>query len=266
MSGNRTFQTAGVRVTTGPAGFSDAGIQALGSGVTVAYTASSDSYTLTAPDNTTATFAPSDVVPSAAPNAQVWMKPSVIPSEAPAVEQGSLTLAVPVVNGVPLSYTIFGSWAYRDAGQPRTWLAVGGVPTVASDMPRTGGATYSMAAGGAAFQPGAAPITLDGYSTATFSADFAGNSVTTALTLAGQPSTAGPISTGPSVIAFGTFSGTGTIAGSGPGFTGTLSGANGAAGSFSGAFFGPAAREVGYAWFLNGAGFSAVGGAAGVKR
>ena len=114
-------------------------------------------------------------------------------------------------------------------------------------MPRTGTATYAAAVGGAASQNGVA-YTLSGHSSATFSADFAANSVTTALTLGG---TQGP--NGTTVTQLGTFNGSGAIANGGPGFTGAFSAANGVTGAFSGAFFGPKALEMGYDWYMNGA-------------
>lgn len=255
MSGDRTFQTAGVQYTASqPNGLGNGTSQAFGNGVTVAYTASTDSYKLTAPDGTTTTFVPLDVAASSpsAPNTQRWMKPGT--GEA-------FFLTVPTVNGVALSYTIVGSWQRPTAipGQTDIRLAVGGVPTLASDMPRTGSATYSAAIGGSATQ--GTVYSLGGTSSASFSANFAGNSVTTSLTLAG---TASPL-LGGAATSFGTFNGTGTISSSGPGFTGTLSG-NGTTGIFSGAFFGPKALEMGYDWFLSGGNLSAAGTVTGVKQ
>jgi hypothetical protein len=256
MSGDRTFQTAGVQyITSQPNALSNGTSQALGSGVTVAYTASSDSYKLTAPDGTTTTFTPLDVAaPSpTAPNTQRWTK---------AGTGESFFLTVPTVNGVALSYTIVGSWQRPTAipGQTDVRLAVGGVPTLASDMPRTGSATYSAAIGGSAAQSGAV-YSLSGPSTASFTANFANNSVATSLMLAGTAS----VPFGAGTTSFGTFNGTGTISSSGPGFTGTLSG-NGTTGIFSGAFFGPKALEMGYDWFLSGGTLSAAGTVTGVKQ
>ena len=256
MSGDRTFQTAGVQYTTSPQGISNGSSQAFGSGVTVAYTASTDSYRLTSPDGTTTTFVPLDVVaPSPnAPNTQHWTKLGGLRED--------FFLTAPTVNGVALSYTIVGSWQRTTAvpGQSDIRLAVGGAPTVASDMPRTGRASYSTAIGGAAAQNGAA-YSLSGPSSATFSANFASNSVTTSLTLAGTT----PPLFGGTTTSFGTFNGTGTISSTGPGFLGTING-NNATGIFSGAFFGPQALEMGYDWFLSGGNFSAAGTVVGVKQ
>lgn len=258
MTGDRTFQSAGIQYTTSATpGFNNATTQAFGSGVTVAYTASSDTYKLTAPDGTTASFGPADAVapgPTTPPNTQQWLRLN-------GNVRDSLFLIVPTVSGVALSYTILGSWGQLSTAtaQSQNRLAVGGVPTIASDMPRTGSATYATAVGGAAAQ-GTTNYTLNANSSATFSANFAANSVTTSLTLAGTA-----LPNGAAVVPFGTFNGDGTISTSGPGFTGTLTG-TGTTGAFSGAFFGPKALELGYDWFLSGGNLSAVGTVTGVKQ
>jgi hypothetical protein len=258
LTGNQTFQTAGVQYNTSQTpGFANATTQAFGSGVTVSYTETTDSYRLTAPDGSTVTFDPSNAAPPlpTAPNSQVWIKTS-------GTQRDQLAIFAPVLNGVPLSYTLLGSWIRMDTatGQSTVRLAVGGVPTVASDVPRTGSATYSTLVGGAAVQNGTS-YSLNANSTATFSANFAANSVTTALTLIGAATPAGDQPTN-----LGTFNGTGTISATGPGITGTLTGANGVTGAFSGAFFGPRALEVGYDWHMSGGSFSAIGTMTGIKQ
>jgi hypothetical protein len=254
MTGDRTFETGGVQYATSTTGISNATAQAFGSGVTIAYTQATDSYRLTAPDSSTVTFDPSNAVAPAAPNTQQWTKVS-------GPVRDDLSLTVPTVDGVALSYTVVGAWQHADSstGQALTRLAVGGAPTLAADMPRTGTATYATETGGTALRFGT-PYALGGHSSATFSADFARNTVTTSLTLAGTPQPGGT-----AVTSFGTFNGTGTIASTGPGFTGTFNGGS-AIGAFSGAFFGPRALEMAYSWYLNGGDFSAAGTAAGVKK
>jgi len=257
MSGDRTFQTVALQYNAGTiAGFTNATTQAFGTGPTVAYTEATDTYKLTAPDGTTASFGPADVTASSSgiPNALQWSKVS-------GTKRDQLILGVPTVDGVALSYTTFGSWITTDTAtnQSTIHLALGGAPTKAGDMPRTGSANYSAATGGAAMQ-GTTSYSLNGNSSATFSANFASNSVSTSLTLGGSAGTG----VGP-VTQLGTFNGTGTISTSGPGFAGTLNG-SGATGAFAGAFFGPKAVEMGYHWFVNGPNFSAVGTAIGVKQ
>lgn len=254
LSGDRSFQTGGVQYTTGPGvNFTNGQAVAYGSGPTIAYTASSDSYRLSASDGTVATFDPSNVVtPPPTANAVTWNK--VV-----GTTRDIFTLSVPQVNGVPLSYLLQGSWARIDlaVNLATVRLGFGGSPTLASDVPRSGTASYNTDFGGTLSQANTS-YTLTGNSTATFSANFASNAVTTALNLNGVVSnTSGP------VTAFGTFGGTGTITNNG--FGGTLTG-SGPSGAFSGAFFGPQALEMGYAWYLNGTAFNAAGRVVGIKQ
>jgi len=262
MSGDRTFQTGGVQYNPAGNAFNNPTNQTYGNGVRVAYTAASDSYTLTAPDNTTVTFNPSEVVqPPVNANTIQWQK-----RNAASAVTDVFTLVVPTSGGVALSYTLIGTWGTNLATAQSTYrIAVGGVPTIASDMPKTGTVNYTIGVGGSAVIVGGGnPYTLAGNSTGTFSANFGTGAITTALTLAGTQLPSGSV-----VTNFGTFNGTGTIASTPPGFTGTFSGtaANGSAatGGFSGAFFGPQALEVAYAYTLSAGTFSAVGGVAGTK-
>jgi hypothetical protein len=254
MTGNRTFETGGV---TYSAGFLNGSSQAFGSGVTVAYNAAADSYTVTAPEGTTQTFGPADVqqINPQQPNFLTYTKDNGSTREA-------LTIIAPFSGGnVPLSYTVIGTWnmVAVSSSTSTTRVAVGGVPTLASDMPKTGSASYSMGVGGAAGSNGT-HYSLSGNSSATFTANFGNASVATALTLAGTPSQGGG-----AVVNFGTFNGSGTIAAGAPGYSGTLTGST-ANGVFSGAFFGPQALETAYGYNLNGATFNAGGAASGIKQ
>ncbi|MEJ6009572.1 transferrin-binding protein-like solute binding protein [Novosphingobium aquae] len=255
MTGDRTFQSGGVQYNTSSAGIANGTTQNFGAGVTIAYTAASDSYRLTSPDAATFTFTPAMAQPPApaTPNSQVWVGVS-------GTQRDQLVLTVPASNGVALSYTILGSWGRIDTttNNGTFRLAVGGSPTLSADMPRTGSANYTAGTGGTIVQSGAG-YNLQGNSTMTFSANFAANSVSTTLTLAGTQFTGGPITS------FGTFNGTGTISSSGSGFTGTLT-STGATGLFSGGFFGPQALEMAMAWYLNGPTMSGAGLAAGIKQ
>src|SRR4051794_21533801 len=153
MTGDRTFQTGGVQYNVNPSGFSNASTQAFGSGVTVAYTVANDSYKLTASDGSTVTFDPSNAqTPPPGSNSQVWVKSA-------GTIRDQFFLNVPSVSGVPLSYTLTGSWGHFDTGSGvgLVRLAVGGAPPIASDMPKSGTATYATAIGGSAVAPGAAP-------------------------------------------------------------------------------------------------------------
>lgn len=259
MNGDRTFQTAGIQYNAGPGiNFTQPQSLAFGSGIVLGYTAASDTYTLTAPGGATASFAPQDVVTNPQPPAGSlrWQRTN-------GTFVDSFQLTTPIINGVPLSYMAFGTWAHIDTttNNAVVRLGYGGSPTLASDMPRSGTANYAVAAGGALAQ-GSNTYTLNGNSSATFSANFAANSVSTSLTLAGtlQPN-------GTTVTSFGTYSGTGTI--SGNGISGAISGGS-MTGNFSGAFFGPQALEFGFAWYMGGTiggtATNAVGGVTGIKQ
>ncbi|PTS87588.1 hypothetical protein DBR17_05725, partial [Sphingomonas sp. HMWF008] len=109
MSGDRTFQTAGIEYNTGP-GVLGTGVStfAFGSGVTVAYTASSDSYRLTAADGSTVTFDPSNVQSGTPiPNGVLYVKTV-------GTTRDQFSISAPTVAGVPLSYTVVGSWGCFD--------------------------------------------------------------------------------------------------------------------------------------------------------
>lgn len=192
--------------------------------------------------------------PSDAPNDKYWSSQDTFEV------REFVSLAVPEVDGVALSYTSLTSWSRleRSKGYWQDYFGVGGVPTLASDMPRAGTATYSATIYGGAVQNGS-PYGLGPGSSATFSADFGKNSVATSFTMVSVADA------GSAAIPFGTFNGTGTISNSGPGFGGTLSG-NGTTGIFSGAFFGPKAIEMAYAWYLSGGNLSAAGAVVGVKK
>lgn len=260
MSGNRTFQTAGVTYDPSTTGFTNASAQAFGSGVQVAYNAAADSYTLTAPSGTTATFGPAQLTqPQQAPNVLQY----VVRNDSNTVTD-VLNLIVPqTASGVPLSYTLIGTWGTKlETGTPTYRVAVGGAPTLAGDMPKTGSASYAATVGGAARENGQGYL-LSPNSTATFTANFGNGTVATTINLVGVQGSNAPLT-------FGSASATGTIASDGPGFTGTFSGtaynSQSLSGQLSGAFFGPQALEMGYAYTLSAGDFSAVGSVTGVKQ
>ena len=108
LTGDRTFQTGGMQYDSSTTGaLSNGAVVNFGSGTTVAYTASSDTYTLTAPGGAlTASFGPSNALPPNPnqPNTQQWRVVNGTTSDV-------LTLIVPSSSGgVPLSYTIIGIW------------------------------------------------------------------------------------------------------------------------------------------------------------
>lgn len=260
LSGDRTFKTAGVKYDPGAAGFSNVSSLAYPDGVQVAYTAASDSYTLSITGATTTTFVPSEIAqPQSAPNVVQYLK-----RNSSGAVTDVLTLIIPTSNGVSLNYTLVGTWGTNLATSTPTYrIGVGGIPTLASDVPKTGSATYTVGAGGSANNNGT-NYSLQGNSTATFAANFGSGTVATTLNLAGVTGS------GATPVSFGSFNGTGTISSTGPGFGGTFNGtafnSSATSGVFSGVFFGPQAIEAGYAYALKAGTFSAVGAVTGAKQ
>ncbi len=154
-----------------------------------------------------------------------------------------LELHVPSIDGVPLSYTRFGTYAEVNlnifninSSSINPLLAFTfGQPTESSAMP-TGDATYNVDLLGTVVVPdgtNTAYYTLgDGHGSAEFSVNFTSGDILTAIQL------------GADGRDFGSLTGTGSIVSSGPAFNGTLTGD--ATGAFTGSFFGPDAAEMGY--------------------
>ena len=244
LTGNQSFQSAGIQYKNvyGSGTLSEHAGDAFGRGVHISYTAADDSYTLTAPDGATTSFSPSTSTPPCC--------------AAPTPNMASLftgadvySRTTPIVNGVTLSYILLGDWSHTiQPGVSRNYVFVAGIPTISSDMPKNGTATYQTSIDGSAETYNGLSYRLASASTATFSANFSAGTVSTTLDLTGV------VPGNPNLTPFGKYSGTGTISSGGSGFTGTLTQdvpTNPATtGAFSGAFFGPQAKEVGYAWFV----------------
>ena len=227
--------------TASTSGVSGRGADQFGSGAVFAYNAASDTFTVTPPGGSSTTFVAADFQSA----------PSNATTRVFANAAGQLTLSYPTIAGVPLSYTQTAFFSASSGSSSSSWFAVGGVPTVAGDMPRTGSATYTAETGANVVAPAAGAgnavyATTTGTS-ATFSANFGSGTVATSVHLVAAQS---GIASAPATD-FGTFTGTGTISSSGPGFSGTFAGTTGA--GFSGAFFGPQAAEAAYTYnFVSG--------------
>jgi hypothetical protein len=159
-----------------------------------------------------------------------------------------LELHTPSISGVPLLYTRFGTYLKINANilninsssiNPIAAF-VFGQPTAST--PTSGSATYSADLFGAVALLNGQDTQLytlgDGHGSATFSANFATDSVTTLISLDADGRD------------FGDLNGTGSIMSGGPAFSGNLTGA--ASGGFTGAFFGPSAVEMGYVFNAQG--------------
>lgn len=249
MTGDRTYQTAGLTYTSDAAGFSNGSGNAFGSGVTISYNAAADAYTVTAPGGSPSqTFGPADFQPQNPATSVRYVK-----------ADGTTTETLTLSPSPQLSYALFGSWVQVTGPTATVRLAVGGSPTLAADVPKTGSATFTIPGFGGSANANGAVYSLAGNTTGTFSANFGAGTVATTINLGGTQGGGSPVTN------LGSFTGTGTITSGGPGFAGTLTGAS-ANGIFNGAFFGPQAAEMAYSFYLNGANFSAVGQGGGVKQ
>lgn len=217
-------------------------------GVTISYQKSSGNYTVSAPGGPTSVFGPQDHSGSLGYS---W-------SKADGTKNQSFYLLDQ--QSVSLTYAAIGVWDFTDSstGEIKSWTFIAGSSTIRSDMP-TGTATYTMAVIGSAGD-GKVGGPLATGSNATLTANFGAGTVSTMLDLG----TRGSAGTEP-LVKLGTFSGQGTIDSGGPGFSGTLTGSKGS-GDFSGAFFGPKAAQAGYAFYLTGADFAAIGEATGYRQ
>lgn len=259
LTGDRTFKTAGIEYDVGPSGTSNHTTLAYPDGVQVAYSSANDSYTLSVAGATSATFLPSEISqPQPAPNVVQYIK-----RNSNGAVTDVLTLIIPSPGGVPLSYTLVGTWGTNITTNPTYRIGIGGIPTLVTDVPKTGSANYTVGVGGSA-NNGGTNYMLSPNSTATFSANFGAGTVATMLNLSGV------VNSSATPVPFGAFNGTGTISSTTPGFAGTFSGtafnASPITGVFSGAFFGPQAIEMGYAYGLTAGNFNAVGAVTGTKQ
>ena len=137
--------------------------------------------------------------------------------------------------------TSYAGWLRTDAtnGANRYTFGVWGYPTIASDLPTTGTATYTAKISGrgvaAAATGGATLSTLTG--NVTITVNFATGLVTYSATV---NSTVGAVT-----AVFGTVSGTGAYGTGATQFTGSFGPTSPLAGTVAGTFFGPQAAEIG---------------------
>lgn len=245
MTGSRSFELTGIHIDRQSTGSTGSSLPYSGQ-ARIGYDAAADTYTLTttSPQSYSVVFGPQDKFTSNT------VADQVVYNRNDGTLIDNAQIIAPVINGVPMTYTTMIGWGHATS-HTQVILAVGGVPTRRDDMPKTGTATYTTASirsGVLINGLGAAPQN----SSFTFTADFAAGKVHSDMRL--------------TVSNFDwRYVGDGTITGGGPGFAGTLSpdtasGSPGrGSGRFDGAFFGPGATEMGFAWFLTDPGFEAEG-------
>jgi len=251
LTGSNTFNTAGVAWQASSSGISGQTLVPFGNAVTVNYDVNSGTYTINAPGGITGSFSPANADPlGTGGNVQAYVKNT-------ATGQQRLRVTQPSVGGVPLSYMMLGTFLDGSAGVSRSWSVVGGMPTLATDMPKTGSATYTTEGGGVVLSSGVQHNTTTA-STASFSANFGTGALSTSVKLVAAPANGG------AAVDFGTFNGTGTITSGTSAFTGAFTGTTGP--GFAGAFFGPQATEMGYTFNFKTDTIEAFGGVVGKKQ
>lgn len=236
---------------------------------TANYNATTGAVSLTGPQGRASSFTASDIVSQTTAMTTYQKGVGSIPN-LPAVPAESLSVRTPSVGGVDLSYTRIGVWSIWSTalGYAETSTGAFGVNTLASDMPRTGSASYTTAVEGSGglnqsliangFSSSVTNYRVDAAtSTASFTANFGANSLTTSLNLSAFMQTGGgangPVYS-PVPTPLATLTGSGTISSTGSTFSGTLASGSGASlnGQFSGGFFGPQAAEMAYFYGFSG--------------
>ncbi len=260
LTGTQTFQSASSGFRYGAPGGGSATpsslpLAALGPGAVVTFNTATGDYSVSA-NGFSETFTQANIDnANTSPKVAFFTKRDAAGN---AVSQ--LAVVTPSPGGVDLSYTRIGAWvSSADPAGARTYFSVGGMPTIASDMPRTGTATFgATVVGGIAFVKNPAVTTTAPLgaehdlqkSMANFTADFGAGKVSSQLVLEGTLLGAPP--TFPTLF-IGNFVGGGTIGSGANSFTGTYTGlGNSMTGNFLGAFFGPQAAEYGLEFSLSG--------------
>lgn len=227
--------------------------------MSLSYDAATGAYTVTDATGASATFLPSSRSPADS-NATISVYSRVSGNRSDQLALFNPGAANP---RMALSYVSYGAWqqitdngATVDVAQQYLLFGV----RQASNAPSTGSASYSTIVDGLWANPDGI-YALGG--TSSFTANFTNMTVSTTLNLTGQH-----VSTN-QVKPMGLFTGAGSIAALGGGFSGTFThqgtDADGTVytGGFAGAFFGPQGQEMGYTFSLTGQGAAAAGAVVG---
>jgi len=233
INGSRSYHYAGNIVVDGFDGSS-------GSAATISYDAATNSYTVKS-GSLSASFDSSNLTSSS--YIDTYSKNSTSVSDELKlynnVRSGSSQASAPV----QLSYLSYGIWTHKESGSPdeysKTYMLFG-YPTAVSSMPVTGSATYKTDVTASLVDLLQSTGEQQVAGTATFTADFANAKISTDLALSFA-------STG---VDLGTYNGVAAI--SGNQFSGDFQSADHwfVSGKFSGGFFGPSAKEMGYTFAI----------------
>jgi hypothetical protein len=222
-----------------------------GEGVSLAYDATTGSYTVSDANGASASFLPETRSPGeSTTTVSVYNTGS-------SGTLDKLALFNPGAGNpsLQLSYVSYGAWRHsvsNGTGIDHSFqYFVYGIRQDAN-QPSTGSGSYAIQVDGTWSNPDGIYLLSSPSGSSTFTADFSNKTVTTTLQLRGTNSTA----PGGGIKSLGRFDGTGTIAALGGGFSGsfTQSGTDGNGnvytGGFAGAFFGPHGEEMGYTFQL----------------
>lgn len=247
---NRTNGTA-----TGVSGSSSG----FGGGVSLAYDAATGGYTVSDANGATQSFLPSNRSPGDS-NATITAYTKAASNRTDQLVLFNSGASNP---RMPLSYVSYGAWQRLIDNNTSIDVAqqyfVYGIRQ-GSAQPSTGSASYSTIVDGL-WSNASGVYALGG--TSSFTANFSNMTVATQLNLTGQNVTTQANRN------LGLFTGTGTIAALGGGFSGSFqhqgTADDGAVytGGFNGAFFGPTGQEVGYTFSLTAPGGAAAGAVVG---
>ncbi|MCW3848937.1 transferrin-binding protein-like solute binding protein [Sphingomonas sp. LB-2] len=142
--------------------------------------------------------------------------------------------------GLALTRTSYTGWLRADstAGAHRITYGAWGYPTVGTDMPTTGSATYTARVAGRAVTGGAGGTVVRLGGTVAVTVNWATGGVTFTANVT-------TVAAGGAETPFGTYTGVGSIAAGATTFTGNFGAGSPIPGSLLGAFFGPQGSELG---------------------
>lgn len=260
---NTTFQAATSEFAVRPPStiYGEQDAEAFGQGTKIDYDASADSYKFTRSDNVTITVTPADIDADGQLNGEGGLF-GTSGGTTYVVENGNKTHTISMVgpDDIEFSYLAISLWNILDKSSFSNELQWQLWGKQTQTLP-TGTAKYTLDEGIGAngFAPkegpvGAAYDFLNGKSTGELSVNFGSGNIDVLLHLIGHDYVANANKD------FGNFEGSGAIS-SGAQYGGTFD----KGGEFYGAFFGPAAEETGFTFFINSSDLKVTGVAAGKK-
>lgn len=236
-----------------PSGVAASQSSGFGSGITLSYDADTRSYTIQLDQggiSESMTYRPQDR--DTTPDRAGFIE---FERDAAGGDDTDLLLRIPGAGNSNLSHVSYGIWNREtdlpgDADRERWAMFVFGQRTAAGDLPVSGTARYSGSVDGL-WTSATASYRLSG--SAQLLADFGAGSVSGTLDISGRDRETG------TSVAMDRLAGTAALDRAGATFAGSVTGEQGFAGNWNGAFFGPGAAEVGGTFAVTRGGEQAVG-------